>query len=82
MTWEVIALIAIIAVVVIAIPVVILMWKVSKRALRTFDDVREDMREMDKSFKEDPFESLDARVKKMTGPRPNPFRTPGRHEGP
>ena len=71
MSWELIALIAIVAVVLIAIPVLILMWKISKRALGTFDEVHEDIRRMNR---EDPFETLDARVKKMTRPRPNPFR--------
>jgi hypothetical protein len=71
MSWEIIALIAIIAVVLISIPVLIIMWKISKRTLGTFDEIHKDMRRI--SFKEDPFEALDARVKKMTGPGSNPF---------
>jgi hypothetical protein len=74
MSWEIIVLIALGVIVLLSIPTLFIMWKISKRALGVFDDVRGDMREMDRSFKEDPFESLDARVKRMTGPGPNPFR--------
>lgn len=68
-----IILIAIVASVALSIPVLFLMWKVFKRAFGLFDSIREDQREMAAEFKKDPFEDLEARVKKMTGPGPNPF---------
>lgn len=73
MSWEIIVLIALGVLVLISVPVIFIMWKISKRALGVFDDVREDIHVMDRSFKKDPFESLDAKVKRMTGPGPKPF---------
>lgn len=72
MSWEIVVLIALGVIVLLSVPVILLMWRVSKRSLQVFDDVSHSIR-VEQSFKEDPFDTLDARVKKMTGPGSNPF---------
>lgn len=71
MDWQTVVLIGIAAAVVLAIPVIYFMGKIFKRVFGMFDSIHN---EIAHDFGSDPFEDLEKRVAKMTGPGRNPFK--------
>jgi hypothetical protein len=69
-------LIGIGAAVVLAIPMMFVMWKVFKRVLGVFDSVEAASKSMSKSANSDPLADLNAMVTKLTSPGANPFMKP------